>query len=352
MSRPARARHRLTRAAAAPVLLAVLMFVLLWLTGDSWFLLLAGAAIGVFGLGATSQAQINDLTVSAEHEQRVAVGEELEATLLVSNQGRHSTSPVTLLVHTNGLADMTVYVGSLWPGESARIRTRRQALYRGTVEAMHVEMTSRPSFGLVRALLHRIFAAPVTIHPERLDAGTAAKTRRQAHSSEGSAVRGPGTEPHGVREWRHGDDHRHVHWRSTARHGRLVVLERGETQVSALRLVLVGPSGAEGFETALAQAAATCDSALRSGQQVTVAAWLPGGPALASTASKLELLDWWSALDDVVLPDARHFGRTSMAVFGRGDLVVAGPTMLMDSWLPGAREACAPANLLLLGAGS
>jgi uncharacterized protein (DUF58 family) len=352
VSRPARARHRLTRAAAAPALLAVLMFALLWLTGDSWFLLLAGAAIGVFGLGATSRAQINELTVSAEHEQRVAVGEELVATLLVSNPGRHTTSPVSLLVHTTGLADVTVYVGSLWPGESARIPIRRQALYRGTVEFMQVELTSSPSFGLVRAHLHRIFAAPVTIHPERLDAGSAAKTRRQSHNSEGNAVRGPGTEPHGVREWRHGDDHRHVHWRSTARHGRLVVLERGETQVSALRLVLVGPSTTEGFETALAHAAATCDNALRSGQQVTVAAWLPGGAAVAQVGSRIELLDWWSTLDDVVLPDARHFARAAMATFGKGDLVVAGPTTALDTWFPAARAACAPSSLLRLEVGS
>jgi uncharacterized protein (DUF58 family) len=348
VSRPARARHRLTRAAAAPLLLAVLMFALLWLTGDSWFLLLAGAAIGVFGLGATSRAQINELIMSAQHEQRVAVGEELAASFLVSNPGRHTTSPVSLHVHTTGLADVTVYVGSLWPGESASIPTRRQALHRGTAEFMQVEMTSSPSLGLVRARVHRVFAAPVTIHPQRLEAGNAPKTRRQANNSEGNAVRGPGTEPHGVREWRHGDDHRHVHWRSTARHGRLVVLERGETQVSALRLVLVGPTPAEGFETALAQAAATCDVARRSGQHVTVAAWLPGGPAVALVGSRLELLDWWSALDDVVLPDARHFARTAIAVFGRGDLVVAGPATVLDSWFPGARDACSPSRLLRL----
>jgi uncharacterized protein (DUF58 family) len=345
VSKPSRARHRLTRAAAVPLVLAVLMFALLWLTGNSWFLLLAGAAIGVFGLGATSRAQINDLTLKARHEPRVAVGDELEAVLAVVNAGQRATSPVSVLLHTEGLADVTVYVGPLWPGESAAVPIRRSALRRGVAELTRVEMTSSPSLGLVRASLHREFPEHVTIHPEQREADEKARTRRLAENAEGDAVRGPGSDPLGVREWRHGDDHRHVHWRSTARHGRLVVLERGETPLSELRLALVGPVVAQDFESALATAAATCDGALRSGRLVTVAAWLPGGPAVALVGSRLALLDWWSALGDVVLPDARAFARSATATFGRGDLVVAGPAAALDSWFPSARDACAPVNL-------
>ncbi len=32
--------------------------------------------------------------------------------------------------------------------------------------------------------------------------------------------------------------------------------------------------------------------------------------------------------------------------------MVVGPTTVIDSWFPGARDAFAPANLLRLGAGS
>jgi uncharacterized protein (DUF58 family) len=342
---PARARHRLTRAAAFPLLLAVVMFALLWLTGNSWFLLLAGAAIGVFGLGATSRAQINDLTVSARHEPRVAVGDELAAVLAVSNKGGRTTSPVSLVLCTEGLADVTVYVGPLWPGESADIPIARTALRRGVVELTRVEMTSSPSLGLVRAHLQREFPEHVTIHPEQRRADEAVRTRRLADDGQGDPVRGPGPDPLGVREWRHGDDHRHVHWRSTARHGRLVVLERGDTPASALRLALVGPDGLADFEAALATAAATCDRAMRSGRSVTVAAWLTDGPTVALVGSRLELLDWWSALAEVALPDPKVFARSATAIFGRGQLVVAGPFAALDSWFPSACEASAPLNL-------
>ena len=59
----------------------------------------------------------------------------------------------------------------------------------------------------------------------------------------------------------------------------------------------------------------------------------------------------WSALDDVVLPDGRHFARAAMTILGKGDLVVAGPATVLDSWFPGARDACAPSRLLRLETG-
>jgi uncharacterized protein (DUF58 family) len=345
VSKPARARHRPTAAAVVPLLLSALMFGLALLTGNSWFLLLGGAAIGVFGLGTTSRAQINDLTLSWRHEGRVAVGEELAAVLQVRNTGGRCSSAVSMHVRTTGLADVTVYVGSLVPGESAEVATRQLAVHRGVTGSTQVELTSSPSLGFVRAYLHRDVASPLTIHPEQLAVAVDASTRHSSYDAEGNPVRGLGTEPFGLREWRHGDDHRHVHWRSTARHGRLVVLERGETPVSALRLVLVGPSGAPDFERALAEAAAVCDMALRTGQPVTAAAWLPGGAAVARVDSRLELLDWWSALTDVVLPDTRQLGRTIAAVFGSGDVLVAGAASL-DSWLAGAQAAGAPLRRL------
>jgi uncharacterized protein (DUF58 family) len=327
------------------VALALLMFTLLWLTGNSWFLLLAGAAIGVFGLGATSRAQINDLTLHARHEPRVAVGDELVGVLAVSNSGSRTTSPVSLVVRTGGLADVTVYVGPLWPGESADVPIARTALLRGVVELTRVEMTSSPSLGLVRARLEREFPEHVTIHPEQRRADEAVRTRRLADDVEGDSVRGPGPDPLGVREWRHGDNYRHVHWRSTARHGRLVVLERGDTPVSALQLAMVGPDGLADFEEALATAAATCDRAMRSGRSVTVAAWLAGGPTVALVGSRLELLDWWSALTQVALPDPRAFARSATAIFGTGELAVAGPLAALDSWFPLARDASVPLTL-------
>ena len=116
-------------------------------------------------------------------------------------------------------------------------------------------------------------------------------------------VPGPGLDIAGVREWQHGDDPRRVHWRSTARRGRLIVAERGLGAATALSLAVVGPSEAPDWEDLVALAAATCRAAQLEGRQVTVRAW---NGRIASPAthgrSVVALLDWWAELDAVALP--------------------------------------------------
>jgi uncharacterized protein (DUF58 family) len=54
--------------------------------------------------------------------------------------------------------------------------------------------------------------------------------------------RGQGAELHALRDFRPGDDPRLVHWKSTARLGRLILRELEDEETSRLRLVLVDPS--------------------------------------------------------------------------------------------------------------
>ncbi len=54
---------------------------------------------------------------------------------------------------------------------------------------------------------------------------------------------GAGLDVRGVREWRPGDAVRHVHWRSTARTGRLTVLEYGEPTVDMFGVLIAGTTG-------------------------------------------------------------------------------------------------------------
>lgn len=337
---PARARHRLTWASTLPPLMTLLLAALSWLTSNGWLVLLAGTSGGLFLLAVTGRAQIDDLFLSSQHGPRVRVGEELESVLQVRNGGRRRSSPVSMVLHSDGLQDVTVYVGSLRPGDSARLAMRRPALRRGLAERNTVKIVATLPVGLVRAHLLRSIPSPLTIHPEHRETGRAPLQRLRSDDSDGDAVLGHGLDLLGVREWRYGDGHRHVHWRSTARRGRLVVLDRGSTTNSALRLAMVGPINNREFETALAIAATMCDRVLRSGERISVAAWTPGGPTVAPTASPLALLDWWSALAEVVLPDPQRFAREAKAIFGRGDAFVAGPSDVLDLWYPAARDAC------------
>ena len=318
------------------------MFALLRLTGNAWFLLLLGATVGATALALASREVIVGLTLDARYEGRVAVGQSLSYAFRVANGGRRTSTPVTMLLHTDGLADLTVYVGALRSGEHAAFATPRLALQRGVKEHMRVDMFASPSLGLVRAHLVLGYDQHLVIHPQLLGVDRRASLAGRAAESAEVAARGAGTEPFGIREWQRGDEHRHVHWRSTARHGRLVVLERGETMEPAMRVLLIGPPTADGFEAALSTAAGLCDEDLRAGKSVTGAVWLGAGMALAPTGSRLELLDWWAALGDVEVPDAASFAAAAVAAFGAGELLVAGPPAALDDWLPRAGQACSP----------
>jgi uncharacterized protein (DUF58 family) len=88
------------------------------------------------------------------------------------------------------------------------------------------------------------------------------------------AVRsGHGTEIVGVREYRHGDPVRGVHWRSTARRGQLVVRETAEPARTRVDVVVGAGTWTVGaLDRALEVATAVADDAASRGQPTTLAA--------------------------------------------------------------------------------
>jgi uncharacterized protein (DUF58 family) len=344
---PRETTHRPTSLVAVPVVLAAVVTNLLWVTGNAWFLLLAGAAVGVLLMGVTSRARLDGLAVELSHQPRVAVGEQLSSRLTVVNQGSRTSSATLLCLQTAGFADLIVSVGELAAGDRTNITVERRAVRRSMTAGSLVHLAARPSVGLVCATRAVRVPAPVVVHPPLHDAPLRS-AGRQVDGSDGTLVAAPGVEVLGVRDWRSGDDPRRVHWRSTARTGRLTLLERGDVVTTALRLVLVGSDGAPGFEEAVSAAASTCERAMRAGQPVTVVGCLVRGPVLAPTGSRWELLDFWGALHGSVLPDPVAFGSTVAEHIGPGDLLVAGPPEVDLRWLAAAAEAATGLTLTRL----
>jgi uncharacterized protein (DUF58 family) len=342
--------HRVTARAAVPVVLAFLLLNLLWLSGNAWFLLLAGGSVGVLVVGLLSRARVDGLTVSLTHEPRVTVGDELSCVLTVANRGARASSETTLCLQTLGLADLTAHIATLAPGESASVPIGRAATRRAVSGGTVGQLLSRPSLGLVSATRPLRILDHVTVHPRLSDVPATSLAWPTVDGAGGSVVAGSAAEVLGVREWRAGDDRRRVHWRSTARTGRLTLLERGDIGSARLRLVLVGSDRSPGFEEALGVAASWCDVALRTGCPVTAVVWHTSGPVLAPTQSRWSLLDWWSSVQDTTLPDPAVFGSAVLAGFGAGEVLVAGPAEVDDGWLAEAHRACPGVGLRRLEA--
>src|SRR4029079_4365640 len=158
-------------------------------------------------------------------------------------------------------------------------------------------LESSAPLGLLAVSRATSYRQPFVVHP-----AVVAPDRSVSHQlgidDATDPVPGPGLDIAGVREWQHGDDPRRVHWRSTARRGRLIVAERGLGAARTLSLPVVARSDAPDWEDLVALAAATCRAAALDGREVTVRAWNGRTVGAAEHGrSVVALLDWWAELD-------------------------------------------------------
>jgi uncharacterized protein (DUF58 family) len=292
----------LTAAVAGPVVAAAALGALAALTGSAWLMLLAGAGVGVVAAALLLRPRIGDLTVSMTGPERAAVGEPVTHRLHVHNSGATSSSPLRLTHALRGLEDHSVYVAGLPPGASADVDLARTALHRGVTGGCEIRLDSSAPLGLLAVTRATTYHQPFVVHPAVVAPDRSA-SRPIGLEDAIDPVPGPGLDIAGVREWQHGDDPRRVHWRSTARRGRLIVAERGLGAATALSVAVVGPSEAPDWEGLVALAASTARAAQLEGRQVTVQAW-HGQRASPAThgRSVVALLDWWAELDAVALP--------------------------------------------------
>jgi uncharacterized protein (DUF58 family) len=348
---PSPTRHRLTSRFSSALLLTFVLFYAAAVSGSSWFLLLAGAVAGLGAASLPARARLDGLVVQVDHPPRVSAGDPLTMRVSVANEGRRTSSAAAVVLHTPGLEDVAVSVGRLDPGAATSAVLSRASERRGVAEATSAVLVTRPALGLRVAVRELSLPGRLVVHPGLRHRSDQPVTRRhQVGEQPAGMTADGGSEVVGVREWRTGDDPARVHWRSTARSGRLTLLERSSAEVEELRVVLVGSDRHPGFEEALSDAATVCDRGLRSGSTVTAVAWHVDGPVLGAAGSPWDLLDWWSTVHDTVLPDAREFGRTALAGFGPGDLLVAGPPEADPAWLRAASASCPGLRLRRLAA--
>ena len=125
---------------------------------------------------------------------------------------------------------------------------------------------------------------------------TSLAARRQTRELEATSVApraGAGTELFGVREFSPGDSLRRIHWRSTARNGRLVVREYEPPGVETLAIYLDPTPLDETIADQIARIAASeAWDCIRNGGRVSL--WSPGlGASAAGDGRNLwALLDW------------------------------------------------------------
>jgi uncharacterized protein (DUF58 family) len=161
-------------------------------------------------------------------------------------------------------------------------------------------------------------------------------------SGDGAPIRTGGTDGGAVREWRAGDQVRNVEWRSTARTGRLTVVERDHATVGPLVVLIAGRSGDMALEAAISKAATLGSMALRRGTAVFVARDDGGCTRARTEGSLVELLarvDIPEPLNDAAV------NRALRCAADGGSVLVAAGRAISSAWAPAVQRAAALAGV-------
>lgn len=158
---------------------------------------------------------------------RGQVGQEVEVRVEVVNRAPGRT-PVLLFEDQlpHGLeASTRVVLPPLGPRESARVAYRLRTTRRGRFAVGPARLLSVEPFGLVERTWQATSSDDLLVRPEVHPLSTVLPLRRTGRGGD-SNLGGAGIvgDPDlNVREYRHGDDLRRVHWPTTARRGELMV---------------------------------------------------------------------------------------------------------------------------------
>ena len=311
---------------------------------------LAGSAIGLFVSGRIlGLVQLCVLAVAAvlvlaaavawvrANQPRLDARRELRERLQVGVQGRvdvvvqATRATPTLAVNDafdGGRRAARLLLAPLRSGEEARAAYRFPTDRRGRFEVGPLRATVSDPFGLATVSRRVLASEDVIVYPHVHDVPAPPEVAGLDLDRDHPAVRAR-VEPTGdfmtLRDYAPGDDLRHVHWRSTARRGHLM-MRQNETGPRAPVLVVldVRPGAHEraSFERAVEACASIATALARAGRPFEVV-WstgvvvgAPGRRHLATVMDELAVVQPHGP-DKIVLATTRRRSSAVVAVMGR-----------------------------------
>lgn len=211
-------------------------------------------------------------------------GERIVVVLNVSNAGRLPKFAFEVedpLPHwLRRVEDDPLLILSLEPGETGQASYALEADKRGVYALGPARLLASDPMGL-SSYTHSlgeaselvVYPTPIPISRSFLEGASSWGWREQANAR----TRGAGMDFHGVREYQSGDELRRVHWRTTARTGRLAVTEYTQGFMSDAVVALdlnrdayrdTGEGQDSALECAVTIAVTVCDDLLRQGNAV------------------------------------------------------------------------------------
>ncbi len=198
--------------------------ILFWALGVVTGALLISAVLG--------SLLLKKLVVTRSVADHAIAGEPVEVQYRVANAKRFMPScaiRVTEARHTGELATLPEgYCLHLGPGQTTFVTTYLVPKHRGVVELHEQRVCCSFPFGFINRAVHTVLPQKITVFPRvgMLSRGLLARSRTfSSTGSVSSPNRGGADEFYGLREYVAGDPLRSIHWRRSARTGKLVVRE-------------------------------------------------------------------------------------------------------------------------------
>lgn len=228
---------------------------------------------------------------------RVVVGDRAVGALTLSNSGSRAILPSRVVLPV-GAGRGEFGIGRLAPGQKAEELFAIPTQRRGVVQVGPVSVVRGDPIGLFERAHRRDDPVDLYVHPRTIAfGGQSLGFLRDLEGLPATDLSRDDVSFHALLEYQPGDDLRHVHWRSTARTGVMMVRQFEETRRSHFVIGLSRSSGDYGdpaeLELAVSVAGSVGLRALRDSQRVQVRVQ---GRELATATGK-QLLDSLSMVE-------------------------------------------------------
>lgn len=293
-------RRRPTPRAFAILAAGGLLFMAGTTAQAGWLFVLAAGVVGLI-LGSVAVRQnLDGAAVERTVPVRARVGDEVRVGLRVTNTGRRRLPLLRVTDVFEAFVPASAASERLDPGESNHIEQVRATLRRGRFTGGPCALRAGSPFGFLTSQRTLHVESPIVVVPDWVELTSFPILEPSSIPFDvlhERARTGAGEEYLGVRDYRPGDPPRSVHWRSTARAGRLVVREYEEEVASKVALVLAGrdmgtpPDSA--FEALVSAAASIAIYALQTGHPVELTRFdEAGGHTSIDGPHRYAVLDW------------------------------------------------------------
>lgn len=327
-------KRRFTKRALSLALVAAVLVLAGATAQAGWLFVLAAGVLGLVGSSVFYRHRLGKIEVRRTVPASAVVGDEIRVRLSVTNHSPTSVPPFRIDDGFAATGAGSAACERLGAGSRAEIELPRVAQRRGVYESGPAVLSCGAPFGFMKTSRTVDLASPLVVVPRWVELRTFPILEPSSYPSDvlhERARTGAGEEFLGVREYRPGDSPRAVHWRTTARTGRLMVREYEEHPSARVALVLTGSEHGSApessFESLVSAVASVATYALATGHPIDLVRAEPGDEAgVLVEPEKDAALRWLAAARPVDAAPSPLVAHALARLGRRGTLVICAAT--------------------------